>query len=60
MSSKKLPPLKDVDKDLIDHGKVEINPPKCKHTLELVSATEVRCKKCSAGWTGPNIHQLLQ
>jgi len=57
-----LPPLDQVDKDL--HlgfsEKTELNFPKCKHELYLVSSTEARCKKCPVGYQGHNIVQLVQ
>lgn len=55
-----LPPLNQVDPDAISHGTTELNFPKCNHELELVSSTEARCKKCPAGWTGPNIERLVE
>lgn len=57
-----LPPLDKVDEDL-NLGfseRVELNFPKCKHEVYIVSSTEARCKKCSAGWTGHNIVRLLE
>ena len=33
--------------------------PRCKHELKLISATEVLCSKCGAGWQGHNVHELL-
>lgn len=57
-----IPPLDKVDKDL-NLGfseRVELNFPKCKHELYLVSSTEARCKKCSVGYKGHNILQLVK
>lgn len=56
----KLPPLQEVDKDLPQATKTELNFPKCNHDLYLVSSTEARCKKCPVGWTGHNIVDLIK
>lgn len=57
-----LPPLNQVDPDGLKLGKsesTELNFSKCKHELYLVSGTEARCKKCSAGWMGSGILKLI-
>jgi len=46
-----LPPIEDKCFDG-DKQSVELKFPKCKHEFYLKSPTEVRCKKCTAGWTG--------
>lgn len=55
---KALPPL---PKEALDgvSEEVKLEFTKCKHELEIVSSTEVRCKKCSAGWMGPGVYKLL-
>jgi len=59
--NKKLPPLED---EAFEHGhreKTEISFNKCPHDdVILVSGLELKCAKCSAGWTGPNILQLYK
>lgn len=57
-----LPPLDKVDEDLKlgFSEKVELNFPKHKHELYIVSSTEARCKKCPIGYTGPNIIELVK
>lgn len=32
--------------------------PKCKHEIYVVSSTEVKCRKCSAGWIGKDAYKL--
>lgn len=59
----KTPSLDQVNKEnphLVDHGYTELNFPKCKHELELVNSHEARCTKCTAGYTGPRIQELVQ
>lgn len=55
---KALPPL---PKEALDgvREEVKLEFTKCKHELEIVSSTEVRCKKCSCGWMGPGVYKLL-
>lgn len=57
--SKKLPPLSDGDFDG-EREKTELNFNKCQHSLELISSTEVRCKKCGCGWLGPGVSKLYE
>ena len=60
--SSNLPPLDKVDEDL-NLGfseSIDVTPKKCKHDLYLQSSTEVRCKKCGAGWQGPRVSELLK
>lgn len=56
-----LPPLDKVDNDLhLGHSeKTELSFPNCKHEPEIVSSTEAKCRKCPAGWSGPNIQRLI-
>lgn len=56
----KLPPLSEVDKDIVSHGTTELKFNKCQHELELVTGTEARCKKCGAGYLGPDIYKLVE
>lgn len=61
MSDAKLPPLdleEDNKKYEAYHESTEIKFNKCKHDPEIVSGTELRCKKCGSGWMGNNILQL--
>lgn len=58
-----LPPLKEVDPEGLALGKSEttqLNFPKCKHELYVVSSTQARCKKCPVGYSGPNIISLVK
>lgn len=58
-----LPPLSEVDKEGIALGHsstTELNFPKCKHELYVVSSTEARCKRCPVGFSGPNIIALVK
>lgn len=36
----------------------EIKTEKCKHDVELINNTHIRCKKCGVGWSGPQIGRL--
>lgn len=56
----KLPPLKEVDEDVKTIETTELNFPKCKHDLYLVSSTQARCKKCPVGYSGHNIVDLIK
>lgn len=56
----KLPPLKKVDDSVETVETTELNFPKCKHDLYIVSSTQARCKKCSAGWSGTGILKLIK
>jgi hypothetical protein len=58
---KSLPPLNEADKDLHlgKSFKTELVIDKCNHDLEVIASTHARCKKCSAGWTGEHIEQLV-
>lgn len=42
-----------------EHEEVTLNMKPCKHDLFTISSTEVRCKKCGAGWTGSGVYKLL-
>lgn len=55
---KALPPL---PKEALDGLNIEtkLEFVKCKHELEIVSSTHVRCKKCSVGYTGPGAYKLV-
>jgi len=54
-----LPPLPD---DSFDGEKcsVEIKKEKCAQIPELVDNTHIRCKRCGAGWSGPQIERLYE
>lgn len=39
---------------------VELNTSPCKHDIYVISSAEVRCRKCQAGWTGPNAYLLAK
>lgn len=52
----KLPPLP--NKLDGDHEEVMLEFRKCTHELEVISSTEVRCKKCRAGWLGAQAYLL--
>lgn len=56
----KLPPLKEVDDSIETIETTELNFPKCKHDLYLVSSTEARCRKCPVGYSGTNIMKLIK
>jgi len=61
--SNNLLPLKEVDPDGLSLGNsetTELNFPKCKHELYVVSSTEARCKKCPVGFKGPRIIDLIK
>lgn len=42
-----------------EHEEITLDMKACKHDLIPISGTEVRCKKCGAGWTGLGVHKLL-
>lgn len=61
MPNKKLPPLNDEAFEHGDKEKTELNFVRCPHEdITLVSGNEIKCNKCNAGWTGPNILQLYR
>ena len=45
-----LPPIEDESFDG-DKQSAEIKFPRCKHEFTFISPSEVRCKKCSVGYT---------
>lgn len=52
-----LPPLpKRLDGE---YEETELHFVRCKHDLEIRSSTEVRCKKCGAGWIGQEVYKLV-
>ena len=55
----KLPPMDDRWFDGERESR-EIKFPKCKHDLYAVSASEVRCRRCSACWNGAGVTDLLK
>lgn len=58
----KLEDLSVIDPESLNLGysrKTEIHHIKCEHDLYAVSGSEARCKKCSSGWSGPNILELV-
>jgi hypothetical protein len=55
----KLPPIPEESFDGVKES-TEIKFEKCMHELYVVSANEVRCRKCSVGWTGQGVTKLLQ
>lgn len=59
MSDVKLPPIPE---DSFDGEKesTEIVFTKCEHEYEIISANEIKCKKCHAGLIGQGVTQLLQ
>lgn len=54
-----LPPLPKESLDGVSE-RTELVFTKCKHELEVVTSTHVRCKKCGVGWTGPGAYQLCK
>jgi len=38
----------------------EIKTEKCKHEVEMLNNTYLRCKLCGAGWQGPQIGRLYE
>lgn len=57
----KLPPLdfKDEAEYKPFQEKIEVKTNICKHKdVVYVNSREIRCKLCSAGWTGANISEL--
>ena len=59
MSEIKLPPIAEETFDG-DKESTEINFVKCNHKLELISGTEAKCIKCSAGYLGHNVIELVK
>lgn len=43
-----------------EHEEIELSMGRCKHQIFAVSPTEVRCKKCHAGWMGQGVYKLLE
>lgn len=58
-SKEPLPPLTD---EVFDGEKisVEVKTEKCKHDVVLIDPTHLKCKKCGAGWEGPQIGRLYE
>jgi len=56
-------PVSKLDKlpDKLDgeHEEITLEMDKCKHDLEIITSTEVKCKNCGAGWTGLGVYKLL-
>lgn len=42
-----------------EHSEITLDMKPCKHDLIPISSTEVRCKKCHAGWSGQGVLKLL-
>lgn len=58
----KLPPLDFKEEEAYKpfSEKVEVKVNRCKHKdVVYVNAVEIRCKSCSAGWSGANISELF-
>lgn len=57
--SDKLPPI---DPESFDGEKesTEIKFVKCEHDYQIVSASEIKCKKCHAGLIGQGVTRLLK
>ena len=52
-------PIPEESFDGVKHS-VTLEFSKCKHDLYISKPSEVRCKKCGAGWSGQGVEKLLQ